>query len=776
MPRNVSYNDCLEPWRSWNLWSGSRIGSTSGYQQHPIHYELLLREDMAHTDYVKALGFLRSLDSRVVENDEEAGRLWANRTLPLKFTSDFDALWTNFPDENGEFVDKDGARFRIEAQPHRESECAVAYQLASTLRSIKTYPAIVVAKITWDTFLKRQTTEERRRPPQVLRQAFIDRFLSKVPQEWREVILIRDLHLRDDSKSQWVGNKAELPKVYKTLKHETNIRVVSIHPALESQETIRCSLQEVQLDSLTTFEALSYVWGPPSARRNSATQRFGRVMWIDAICINQSDVKERQAQVAQMDAIYKKAAEVVVWLGPETSTSSMLFTRQVDFTREALLHGSECFIKLLQRPYWDRMWVLQEAILAKNLTLQCGRKSTNWNFFHNLVFTSPRLARGLCSSGQLNLGRPFILSNQLQERISNLLPFLYLQSNTQFAEKLGSKSLATFLSMTAGSQASDPHDKIYGLLGLLPQGSTLRTQFYPNYSLSAKRLFIEVAKYFLDTTKSLGVLTARPLKKNPTAASMIDLPSWVPDWTVAADQMCNFVSLGIFSSFYARSLILVRSQARNHPANEASIGTPIFKAGLEVSADYPHSFSCFDEMFNVYGLAVDRIASVPRLVDEDPAIKSTVRDLRALKPQDLVENPELMGDTASELFNYPGAEDSKFPPQTQQDKEGVLGYMVSQARYGLQVYNTDFHGLDFPFFITTNGYIGVCHPDAAVGDVVAVLRGGSVPYILREYSQGHILVGECYVHGIMDGELIDRQTQDGNHDRAKGSFTKFRII
>lgn len=319
-----------------------------------------------------------------------------------------------------------------------------------------------------------------------------------------------------------------------------------------------------------------------------------------------------------------------------------------------------------------------------------------------------------------------------------------------------------------------------------------------------------MAKYFLDTTKSLGVLTARPLKKNPTAASVMDLPSWAPDWTVPADETCNFVSLGIFSSFYVRSLILVQSQARKRPANEGSIGTPIFKAGLEVSANYPHSFSCFDEIFNVYGLAVDRIASVFRLVDENAAIKSTIRDLGALKPQDLVENLELMRDTnkslyagccdilwnvcheywgdiyghtgqplqdafwrtvfldrfhdshaspptlaripefsgpttASDLFNDPEAEDCKFPPQTQQDREGVLEYMVSQAGYGLQVYNTDFYGLDFPFFITTNGYIGVCHPDAAVGDVVAVLRGGSVPYILRGYSQSHVMVGEWYV-------------------------------
>ncbi|KUI62365.1 Heterokaryon incompatibility protein 6, OR allele [Cytospora mali] len=118
------------------------------------------------------------------------------------------------------------------------------------------------------------------------------------------------------------------------------IRLLSLQPSKNIDGPITCSLNTVSLDDKPLFEALSYVWGDATATADifvdgvafSATTnlhdalehirpRTGdpRIMWIDAICINQNDDSERNHQVPLMQRIYSEAAAAVVWLGPSNS-------------------------------------------------------------------------------------------------------------------------------------------------------------------------------------------------------------------------------------------------------------------------------------------------------------------------------------------------------------------------------------------------------------------------------------------------------------------------
>ncbi|KAK6824580.1 hypothetical protein PG987_012074 [Apiospora arundinis] len=913
---------------------------------------------MSHEGYPEALYFLQNLDTLVVEI-EKVDELWEGRRLPLVRTSDYDACWSALPDETGLFLKKNGVRFRVEAKPGPKRQCTYTYQLGSEQHTVETtYEALVVAKITFSAFLAKLTTQEQNFHPQVLRQMFVDRFLSKVPKAWCEVILVRDLLHGDDSKLEIPREGPNLPNIYNALNDPTNIRVVLIKPALEANSPIQCSLHQVRLDSLPDFEALSYVWGDPTAReeillegeRISVTQNLyfalkglrhrysDRIMWIDAICINQSDFQERQAQVAQMDVIYRQATGVVVWLGPETNTSSRLFeeldhmlqvmgplaraiprvpvwegveypmamgvnfaetqagpmgkdcpecmglpfsalrldlspdarqgldesikahnralhthrlSEQGSHAREQLIAQEENCLKLLQRPYWDRMWVLQEVILARKLTVQCGRKSADWGFFHGTTAATLRLTKKTCLGGPFSLGYPFILMNQLQKRVSNITPFMFLQSNTQAMESLSSDPLATYLSITASAQATNPLDKVYGLLGLLPHGSVARKEFQPNYIQSPKILFIRVVKYFLATKGNLLVLTARPSKQSSKFTDFLpDLPSWAPDWTAEPDTASNVISLGPFSNFHTRSLFRATIPQAG-PGGGTRLNTTIFNAGLEVDLEHALRFSHFDAMLHVYGLEVGRITSIfrsmrkpaeiramqdigPSQIFEPSEIEEITKNPEPMKkfiksminqswvarwnachhalgdtygptgqpmqeafwrtlcldrfydtfglPSRLARIPQLTGPTAAaELFNYPrGPFDCQFPPQNPRDEEWIMTYISSQLRDGLAAFNTDFHGMLLPFFVTDNGYIGLGHPDAAVGDMVAVLRGGPVPYVLRGNKENHTLVGECYVHGIMDGELFQQQQQQQTQDKDEGNYqgglTEFQIL
>jgi hypothetical protein len=112
------------------------------------------------------------------------------------------------------------------------------------------------------------------------------------------------------------------------------MRLLYLHPAYEYYAEIRCKLQHSNLDKIPSYKALSYVWGDPGetlpilvdGKRYHVTanchaallrrrQRGVGCLWIDAICINQSDDEEKSLQVARMRDIYHAAEEVIVWLG-----------------------------------------------------------------------------------------------------------------------------------------------------------------------------------------------------------------------------------------------------------------------------------------------------------------------------------------------------------------------------------------------------------------------------------------------------------------------------
>jgi len=123
---------------------------------------------------------------------------------------------------------------------------------------------------------------------------------------------------------------------------EQQIRLITLQPGL-SNEQIRCELAVSDIFALPSYEALSYVWGDPQKAQhikvNDRSFRIGknlhdallrlrwvtrvRRLWIDAICIDQMNLQERNHQVTLMQRIYMGAVEVIVWLGEEDSVSRM---------------------------------------------------------------------------------------------------------------------------------------------------------------------------------------------------------------------------------------------------------------------------------------------------------------------------------------------------------------------------------------------------------------------------------------------------------------------
>ena len=198
------------------------------------------------------------------------------------------------------------------------------------------------------------------------------------------------------------------------------IRLLQIDRSQPDEVDILCSFKIVSLNSAPAYQALSYEWGPPDVglpssrvfvnlhnvpttpnlRRALKHLERGTSYWIDAICIDQSDDKERGHQVRLMTEIYRHAMAVVVWLGPEqgNSAAGMSLLNEFGALIDAGSSANDSATKLrdwiyktlpdhaynirwkglkeiYSRSYWTRLWVIQELVVTTHpdkVRLLCG--------------------------------------------------------------------------------------------------------------------------------------------------------------------------------------------------------------------------------------------------------------------------------------------------------------------------------------------------------------------------------------------------------------------
>ena len=354
-----------------------------------------------------------------------------------------------------------------------------------------------------------------------------------------------------------------------------------------------------------TYHALSYAWGgtKPTDRMevngmdfgitknlrlaliNLRDVDFGYYIWIDAVCINQTDAEDKSAQVAMMFTIYEKANQVVVWLGIETKSNETAFEfierhsatqvkRRIpsDEDKESFKKGvlevlqltisekgtNEAkhiqlgLLDLLQRRWMWRAWIVQEVFAARSKIVRIGSIEMTWNQFLSIrdyinvlvgwMYPSQSPTAERCSHGTGN-------DSTLQHPISYLRRWSFGQMSHWPYEGPGDMFLA-LLREGIHLGATDDRDRVYALLGLV---KVYQTQIEPNpnwpplpvidYRLSASQVYQDVACFIMNCCRSISLLyltltfSPRPFNNFHTAAKSIntsntalELPSWTPDW------------------------------------------------------------------------------------------------------------------------------------------------------------------------------------------------------------------------------------------------------
>lgn len=266
---------------------------------------------------------------------------------------------------------------------------------------------------------------------------------------------------------------------------------------------VECELFHDQLSGRSDlYYALSYTWGQTKGQRwirlngkpfhiqhnlFEALKAIRKadtdlVIWIDAVCINQLNLVERNHQVSQMSKIYSNAKKVLAWVGPAANGSDFLlaytkkhFGSKVDekdgkrseiptASREDEESALRIFNLFIQRDYWHRAWIVQEIILAKEVTIYCGTESVDgFRFFLMGCFN-------------------FAVNRCTDATISNI--FVHRSS----LEKGEPENLEQLLARYSRTCCTDPRDRVFSLLSLASDCSGNEESF-TDYSIGAPAIF-----------------------------------------------------------------------------------------------------------------------------------------------------------------------------------------------------------------------------------------------------------------------------------------------
>lgn len=303
-----------------------------------------------------------------------------------------------------------------------------------------------------------------------------------------------------------------------------SIRLIELLPG-GKYDVIRCTISHTSVATQRPYNAVSYCWGEKKAAgfillndtvfevRESLWWLLyhlrlpdtSRLLWIDGICIDQSNIQERNSQVQLMNQIYSEASAVLVFLGlgDERSDAAMDHLRKEYESRSISLEDQDGVLSLedtkamevlCSREYWTRTWILQEVLVAQRLELYCGVNSIPWPAFEYMAGKFRR---------ELYIKERWL---PLKKRIVAISRGPAIRLVNHKAKRLQSSQDSTLLSLLERyrlSQCTDQRDSVYALLGLASD-RPMQNGLLPDYAKDVVTLYTEVLQFCkVDPSKTL---------------------------------------------------------------------------------------------------------------------------------------------------------------------------------------------------------------------------------------------------------------------------------
>lgn len=428
-----------------------------------------------------------------------------------------------------------------------------------------------------------------------------------------------------------------------------------------------------------------------------------------------------------------------------------------------------------------RTWVMQEQAVSKGIDVACGPRKLTWKAlykFADAVTTA-------ISSGQMDTCMHIVRKENIRPNtkvLHHLLTLRRLRKETSQGKGL---ELLSVLDSTRRALASEDRDRIYGILGFVKDASILVP--HPDYTCPTQDIYKSLVLKYIDHYKNLDILAqATPNKK------LTGLPSWTPDWSEEkriSRLNRRHSNSGFFHAAGDTAASIIPSPNINILICEGFYVDTLDglgHCGVEVSSSA--NYCDPQNATSIYG---DEVATFSALW------RSLISDVRYYADSSFERATEEMGDIWvkkcrrwEDVFQNEGCDE--YDPKKPMHPDisifeiwyhhnrfwKVAGRPVRDfAHFRLEATHADDQDISLNasfentmkkkiygrrLITTEKGYIGLAPAASKKGDEVCILFGCSTPVILRPLNEGgYELIGECYVHGIMEGEAL-KMPENGN--------------
>jgi len=425
---------------------------------------------------------------------------------------------------------------------------------------------------------------------------------------------------------------------------------------------------------------------------------------------------------------------------------------------------------LYERDWFSRIWVIQETVLAQNAVFLLEGQEISWDWvgLAAAIISTNFAAQSLRLTG-------YFTSESVLVGAANAHLMYRLSTSQSYLEPL-KFSFCQLLQLTRGFECTDDRDRIYGLLGLsMTDGDSVATKIIANYRKERKYVYRDVARLILNSDSPLVLLSSAHLQKTSRPSLLPPLPSWIPRWHEHGTRTLR--------PLYP------------HPEFRCADGSRI-ASQIRISDS--------GQTLSVYGLVLDRIVVVeqisklsftdyiPRCRFQTPKWTPILSEIG--KNKRALEGLAMTLTCGKDHTGYPvNSVDSHLADfaaclGSNKLNWGALGHTQQLTTSNTQqgAAETKLDGLLAPYMDSGNGnakrYADAVNAALAShtmfrtesrllgmgpaklmedGDVLCVLFGADVPFLLRQHEDGYLVIGECYVYDIMHGEVLDRLEEGG---------------